>query len=79
MLHKLESLDYLNCVVKGSMNRLDIPSKFIYETISNMYATDVSERILGFITFSDGNDKQCATALKAAGITLHERFKFNNS
>ena len=44
-----------------------------------MYATDVSDRILGMITFSDGDDTLAFNAVKAAGITLHERFNFNNS
>ena len=79
LLKKLETLDYLCIVVKGSTNRLDIPSKFIYETISSLYACDVSDRVLGMITFSDDNSQQAESALSAAGVKLHQAFKFNNS
>ena len=79
LLHQLDSLDYLTICVKGSINRLDIPAKFIYETIAGMYGIDVSDRVLGMITFSDSSDDAARVALEAAGIVLHERFRFNNS
>ena len=69
----------MNIVVKSSTNRLDIPSKFIYTTINNMYANDITDRVLGMLTFSDGSEGIVKKALDEAGIKLVEQFKFNNS
>ena len=53
LLKRLETLDYLCIVVKGSSIRLDIDAKFIYETIQSLYAYNISDRVLGMITFAD--------------------------
>ena len=44
-----------------------------------MYAKDLSERVLGMFTFSDGGEPQGYIAVKAAGIKMTDLFKFNNS
>ena len=54
--------------------------KHIYLKIQKLYADDLSERILGMFTFSDGAaEPQGYTAVKAEGIRMAEKFKFNNS
>ena len=79
MLHEVLTLDYIAIVVKSTENRLKISSKFIYTKISNMYAVDITTRLMGMITFSDGGKAQFEEGLVKAGINLKEKFMFNNS
>lgn len=79
LLHELESLDYFMIVVKSTDNRLGESMKFVYNQIQGLYATDISERVLGMFTFSDGNDPHALEGIKAAGININDHyFKFNN-
>ena len=79
LLKSLFTLDYILMVVKSNENRLSMSSKFIYSQIQNLYAKDLSERVLGMFSFSDGAEPQGYIAVKAAGINMTEMFKFNNS
>ena len=79
LIHEVETLDYIAIVVKSTENRLKISSKFIYTKISNMYAVDITTRLMGMITFSDGGKAQFEEGLVKAGINLKEKFMFNNS
>ena len=78
-LTELQTLDYISLVVKASENRLASSSKHVYIKIQNLYADDLSERILGMFTFSDGAEPQGYIAVTAEGIEMAEKFKFNNS
>ena len=53
-LTELQTLDYITLVVKATENRLASSSKHVYIKVQNLYADDLSERILGMFTFSDG-------------------------
>ena len=75
----LKTLDYVGLVVKATETRLNPSSKYVYNKIQNLYAEDLSERILGMFTFSDGGDPQGYIAVTAEGISMAEKFKFNNS
>ena len=56
LLNTLKTLDYVGLVVKATETRLNPSSKYVYNKIQNLYAEDLSERILGMFTFSDGGD-----------------------
>ena len=77
----LEHLNYILLTVKATDNRLSPSSKYIYDNIQNLYAADLSERMMGMFTFSDGGIPAAYEAIKAAKIPLKEEniFKFNNS
>ena len=81
LLKELMTLDYLMLVVKATDNRLAKSSKFVYQQIQGLYAKDLSERVVGLFTFSDGGEPKAYEGLKQADIPLKERnrFKFNNS
>ena len=79
LLAGMESLNYMLMIVKATENRLLPSSQFIYSQIQKLFSDNLSDRMLGMFTFSDGGEPQGFTAVKAAGITLAERFKFNNS
>lgn len=81
LLQELQTLDYILLTVKASDNRLSHASKFIYSKIQGLYADDLTERVVGMFTFSDGGDPQAFEAVKAAEIPMRERnrFRFNNS
>ena len=79
LLNSLSTLDYILLVTKATEVRLSNSSKFIFKQIEKMYANDLSERVLGLFTFSDGAEPQGYTAVKAAGINMAQLFKFNNS
>ena len=72
ILHEVETLDYIAIVVKSTENRLKISSKFIYSKISGMYAIDITSRLMGMITFSDGSRPLFEEGLNKAGIMLKE-------
>ncbi len=79
LLNSLKILDYMLMVVKSTENKLTSSSQFIFEKIQKLYAKDLSDRMLGIFTFSDGGEGQALTAVNAAGIKLAKTFKFNNS
>lgn len=54
----LQNLDYLLLTVKASDNRLTPAAKFIYSKIQGLYADDLTERLVGMFTFSDGANPQ---------------------
>ena len=51
---------------------------FIYNSIQNLYANDISDRFIGMYTFSDGNEPSARKALEAVGIKLDTDFRYNN-
>ena len=80
LLHEIDSLDYFMIVVKSTDNRLGEAAKFVYNQIQGLYATDISERVLGMFTFSDGNPPNALAGIEASGITINpHHFLFNNS
>ena len=80
LLHELDYLDYFLIAVKSTDNRLGEGMKFIYKQISGLYATDISERVLGMFTFSDTNRPCALEGIAAAEIKINDRhFLFNNS
>ena len=56
LLNTIEMLDYIMIAVKSTDTRLFESSKFVYNSIQRLYAKDISPRVLGMYTFSDGND-----------------------
>ena len=81
LLKQLQTLDYLLLTVKASENRLSTSSKFVYSQIQNLYAEDISERVVGMFTFLDDGKLGAYEAVKEAGIPMKEKnqFGFNNS
>ena len=52
----------------------------MYTKIQQLYAKDISERVIGMFTFSDGDLPNAIEAVKAAKIKINkEHFRFNNS
>ena len=74
----LTHLNYILLTVKSTDNRLPPASKYIYDKINNLYASDLSERMMGMFTFSDGGDPAAYQAITAAKIPLKREhiFKF---
>ena len=56
LLTEMESLNYILMIVKATENRLSPSSQFIYSQIQKLYSEDLSDRMLGMFTFSDGGD-----------------------
>lgn len=79
LLKSFTSLDYILMVVKASETRLTASSSYVFSRIQALYATDISERVLGMFTFSDGQVPNAYAAVEQAGIHMQERFRFNNS
>lgn len=78
-LKNLKMLDYVLLVVKSSDTRLGASTKFVFQNIQNLWAKDISSRILIMYTFSDGKTPLAIQALSDAGIVSRNGFKFNNS
>jgi len=78
-LKNLKMLDYVLLVVKASDTRLGASTKFVFQNIQNLWAKDISSRILIMYTFSDGKAPLAAQALCDGGIVSRNGFKFNNS
>ena len=57
---------------------MDEPTKFIYNSIANLYAIDISKRILGIYTFADSSESQAKEAIKHVEIDIADDFEFNN-
>ena len=70
ILQSLLTLDYLFITVKASDNRLSDASQYIYSKIQGLYAKDISDRVVGLFTFSDGSPPNAIQAVKAAGIGM---------
>ena len=68
LLHELDSLDYFMIIAKSSENRLGESARMIYNQIQSLYATDISERVLGMFTFSDDNEPGALAGIKEAKI-----------
>ena len=66
-------------VVKSTENKLTASSQWIFEKTTKLYGKDLSDRMLGIFTFSDGGEAQAKIAVDAGGIKLAKTFKFNNS
>ena len=81
LLNLVQELDYILLTVKSDQNRLSNASKFIFARIQNLYAEDLSERVIGMFTFNDATTPAAYEAVKQAGIPMRERhrFVFNNS
>ena len=80
LLNSLDTLDYIMMAVKSTDNRLGASAKFVYTKIQQLYAKDISERVIGMFTFSDGSPPPAIEAVKAAKIKINEKyFIFNNS
>ena len=79
LLTSMDSLNYMLLVVKSTENKLTSSSNFIYQQVQSLYSDDLADRMLGVFTFSDGAEPQGYTAVTAAGISMAEKFKFNNS
>ena len=63
LLHKLDHLDYITITIKSTENRLTPPTKFVYETIYDMYGVDLKDRVLAMITFAFDTDTKCLMQL----------------
>ena len=57
--------------VKATETRLHENTKYVYNQINNLYATDIVPRVLGMYTFSDGSEPNAIAAIKAAKIQLN--------
>ena len=79
LLNTIEMLDYIMIVIKSTDNRLFESSKFVYSSIQKLYAVDITPRVIGLFTFSDGDAPNAREAVKAAKIGINEEFLFNNS
>ena len=79
LLSTIPTLDYILMVVKATDNRLGEASKFVYNQIQNLYAQDISERVLGMFTHTDGNEPLAIYAVEEAKIKIATHFRFNNS
>ena len=79
LLNTMNSLNYMLLVVKATEMRLTSSSNWIYKQVESLYSEDLAERMLGVFTFSDGGEPLGYTAVTAAGISMGEKFKFNNS
>lgn len=78
-LRQLESIDYILLVNKSSDTRLLDSSEFVFQSIQNLWARDIAERVLAMYTFSDGKKPNAEAAIAKAGIHINRGFKFNNS
>ena len=56
LLNSLKILDYMLLVVKSTEIRLTSSSENIYGKIQKLYGNDLSDRMLGIFTFSDGGE-----------------------
>jgi len=78
-LKNLKMLDYVLLVTKSTDTRLGASTKFVFQSIQNLWAKDIAERILVMYTFSDGKAPLAEQALNDEGIITKRGFKFNNS
>ena len=60
LLTTITALDYILIVAKANESRLSLQTKYVYNSIQNLYAIDISERVLGMYTFSDGHNDPLA-------------------
>ena len=51
-------------VVKSTENRLAKSSEFIYNKINDLYAIDISERVLGLFSFYDGSESTAVSGVE---------------
>ena len=79
LLGGIPTLDYILMVVKATENRLGEASKFVYTQIENLYAQDISERVLAMFTHTDGNEPLALYAVEEAKVHIATHFLFNNS
>ena len=79
LLKTITTLNYILITCKSSTNRVDEGTKFIYSSIQDLYANDISKRVIGMFTFSDGNAPQAKQAIREVGIDITKDFAFNNA
>ena len=79
LLKTITTLNYILITCKSSTNRVDDGTRFIYSSIQDLYAKDISKRVIGMFTFSDGNAPQAKQAIREVGIDIAKDFVFNNA
>ena len=56
MLQSLLTLDYILLVANANGRRVADSTKAIFTKLQNLYTEDLSERVIGMFTFSNGDE-----------------------
>lgn len=75
----VHSLHAVCIVVPLSSNRLTEAQTWVFNNILNLFGANIKDIIYPCITFDDGGEAKCLSALTEAGIPYKKHFTFNNS
>lgn len=75
----VHSLHAVCIVVPLSSNRLTEAQTWVFNNILSLFGANIKDIIYPCITFDDGGERKCLSALTEAGIHYKKHFAFNNS
>ncbi len=77
--HGIDQLNGVGVVIQSSSPRLTPTQRYIFDSIQNVFGSDISSKMFLMATFCDGENPPVESAVKEAKIPYGRIFKFNNS
>ena len=77
--HGIDQLNGVGVVIQSTLPRLTPTQQYIFDSIQNVFGTDIASKMFLMVTFCDGQNPPVISAVKEAEIPYGKLFKFNNS
>jgi len=76
--NKIEELDWILLVVKGTITRWTPSARYVYDRVQQVFGKDATDRFVLMCTFADGGTPNALAVLQGK-LHWQEYFTFNNS